>query len=181
MDQKSPVWLSKNQRGPVWPQSGQWSPIAISRNQQEGTSVCPRAGAGLCLWLWAPGLVLGSLAGASDFRAGTSLSGCGFRPEAGAGFLCCGFRFRPRTRASLSGWGWALREGMASSCTRADSGWTLGNITAATEWSGAGMGCTGSAGVTSPGGGQGTLRRCVEGRGLVRAIGDFNPGDGVIL
>ena len=54
---------------------------------------------------YGPGLVLDPLAGASDFRAGTGLSGCGFRPKAGAGFLCCGFRFRPRASAHLSGWG----------------------------------------------------------------------------
>ena len=32
-------------------------------------------------------------------------------------------------------------EGMASSCTREDSGWTLGNITSLKGWSGTGMGC----------------------------------------
>jgi len=32
-------------------------------------------------------------------------------------------------------------EGMASSCTREDSGWTLGNTTSLKEWSGTGMGC----------------------------------------
>ena len=34
-------------------------------------------------------------------------------------------------------------EGMASSCTREGSGWTLGNTTSLKEWSGAGMGCPG--------------------------------------
>jgi len=62
------------------------------------------ASVALTVALW-PRAGAGSLAGASDFRAGTSLSDCGFRPKAGAGFLCCGFRFRPRTGASLSGWG----------------------------------------------------------------------------
>jgi len=32
-------------------------------------------------------------------------------------------------------------EGMASSCAREDSGWTLGNTTSLKGWSGAGMGC----------------------------------------
>ena len=32
-------------------------------------------------------------------------------------------------------------EGMASSCTRGDSGWTLGNTTSLKEWSGMGTGC----------------------------------------
>jgi len=32
-------------------------------------------------------------------------------------------------------------EGMASSCTREDSGWTLGNTTSLKGWSGTGMGC----------------------------------------
>ena len=70
---------------------------------------------------------------------------------------------------------------MASSCTMGDSGWMLGNITAPTEWLGTAMGCSGSGGVTDPGGVQGTLRRCVEGHGLVRAIGDFDLSDCVIL
>jgi len=34
-------------------------------------------------------------------------------------------------------------EGMASSCTREDSGWTLGNTTSLKGWSGTGMGCPG--------------------------------------
>ena len=33
------------------------------------------------------------------------------------------------------------REGMASSCAREDSGWTLGNTTSLKGWSGTGMGC----------------------------------------
>ena len=33
------------------------------------------------------------------------------------------------------------REGMASSCARVDSGWTLGNTTTLKGWSGTGMGC----------------------------------------
>ena len=33
------------------------------------------------------------------------------------------------------------REGMASSCAREDSGWTLGNTTCLKGWSGTGMGC----------------------------------------
>ena len=32
-------------------------------------------------------------------------------------------------------------EGMASSCAREDSGWTLGNTTSLKGWSGTGMGC----------------------------------------
>ena len=32
-------------------------------------------------------------------------------------------------------------EGMASSCSREDSGWTLGNTTSLKGWSGTGMGC----------------------------------------
>ena len=32
-------------------------------------------------------------------------------------------------------------EGMASSCAREDSGWTLGNTTCLKGWSGTGMGC----------------------------------------
>ena len=34
------------------------------------------------------------------------------------------------------------------------------------------MGCQGGGGVTDPGGVQGTFGCCVEGRGLVRTIGD---------
>ena len=33
------------------------------------------------------------------------------------------------------------REGMASSCAREDSGWTLGNTPSLKGWSGTGMGC----------------------------------------
>ena len=33
------------------------------------------------------------------------------------------------------------REGMASSCAREGSGWTLGNTTSLEGWSGTGMGC----------------------------------------
>jgi len=62
---------------------------------------------------------------------------------------------------------------MALSCTRGDSGWTLRNTTFPKEWSGAGMGCSGSGEVTGPGGVQGTFRCCVEGHGLERTIGDW--------
>ena len=48
----------------------------------------------------------------------------------------------------------------------------LGNSTAPKEWSGTAKGCPGTDGVTDPGGVQGTFGRCVEGHGLVRAIGD---------
>jgi len=41
---------------------------------------------------------------------------------------------------------------MASHCTRGGSGWLLGNISSQKEWSGRGMGCPGSGGVTIPGG-----------------------------
>ena len=34
------------------------------------------------------------------------------------------------------------------------------------------MGCQGGGGATDPGGVQGMFERCVEGRGLVRTIGD---------
>jgi len=61
---------------------------------------------------------------------------------------------------------------MASSCTREDSGWTLGNTTSLKGWSGTGMGCPGGGGVTDPGGVQETFGHCVEGHGLVRTIGD---------
>ena len=61
---------------------------------------------------------------------------------------------------------------MASSCTRGDSHWTLGNNTSLKEWSGTGMGCHGGGGVTDPGGVQRMFGLCVEGHGLVRAIGD---------
>ena len=65
-------------------------------------------------------------------------------------------------------------EGMASSCTREDSGWTLGNTTSLKEWSGTGMGChsSGGGGVTDPGGVERTFGFCVEGHGLARTIGE---------
>ena len=63
-------------------------------------------------------------------------------------------------------------KGMASSCTRGDSGWMFGNTTFPKEWSGTGMAAQGGGGVTNPGGVQGTFRRCTEGHGLMRTIGD---------
>jgi len=44
---------------------------------------------------------------------------------------------------SLFSLGWLVigLEGMASSCAREDSGWTLGNTTSLKGWSGTGMGC----------------------------------------
>jgi len=56
---------------------------------------------------------------------------------------------------------------MASSCTRGDSGWMLGN-TSPREWSGTGMGWQGSGGVTIARGVQETFWCCTEGHGLVR-------------
>jgi len=41
----------------------------------------------------------------------------------------------------ISGLGLLGLEGMASSCARKDSGWTLGNNTSLKGWSGTGMGC----------------------------------------
>jgi len=41
-------------------------------------------------------------------------------------------------------------EGMASSCTREGSGWTLGNTTSLKGWSGTGMGCHSREVVESP-------------------------------
>ena len=43
--------------------------------------------------------------------------------------------------ASSPGWLVIEREGMASSCAREGSGWTLGNNTSLKGWSGTGMGC----------------------------------------
>ena len=63
-------------------------------------------------------------------------------------------------------------EGMASSCTREDSGWMLGNTTSLEGWSGTGMGCPERCGVTEPGGVQRAFGCCVEGHGLARTIGD---------
>ena len=63
-------------------------------------------------------------------------------------------------------------EGMASSCTRGDSGWTLGNTTSLKGWSGTGMGCPERWWSHQPGSVQGMFRRCVEGHGLVGTIGD---------
>ena len=62
-------------------------------------------------------------------------------------------------------------EGMASSCAREDSGWTLGNTTSLEGWSGTGMGCPERA-VTEPGGVQRAFGCCVEGHGLTRTIGE---------
>ena len=56
---------------------------------------------------------------------------------------------------------------MASSCARGDSGWMLGKKFSPKEWSGAGMGCPGSVGVTISGGVQEMCRCCSEGHGLV--------------
>ena len=61
---------------------------------------------------------------------------------------------------------------MASSCTREDSGWTLGNTTSLKGWSGTGMAAQGGGGVTNPGGVQGTFGCCAEGHGLARTIGE---------
>ena len=63
-------------------------------------------------------------------------------------------------------------EGMASSCAREDSGWTLGNTTSlkggqALEWT-----AQRGGGVTDPGGVQGTFGCCVEGHGLAGTIGE---------
>ena len=64
-------------------------------------------------------------------------------------------------------------EGMASSCAKEGSGWTLGNTTSLKGWSGTGMGCP-ERWWSHPdtGGAQGTFGRCVEGDGLARTIGD---------
>jgi len=60
---------------------------------------------------------------------------------------------------------------MASSCTREDSGWTLGNTTSlkgqSLEWA-----AQRGGGVTEPGGVQRALGCCVEGHGLARTIGE---------
>ena len=61
---------------------------------------------------------------------------------------------------------------MASSCTREDSGWTLGNTTSLKGWSGTGMGSPRGGGVTEPGGVQRAFGCCAEGHGLARTIGD---------
>ena len=63
------------------------------------------------------------------------------------------------------------REGMASSCAREDSGWTLGNTTSLKGWSGTGMGCPERWWSHEPGGVQRAFGCCVEGHGLVRTIG----------
>jgi len=51
----------------------------------------------------------------------------------------------------------------ASSWARGGSGWMLGKISSAKEWSGAGMAAQGGGGVTIPGGVQGTFRCYTEG------------------
>ena len=62
---------------------------------------------------------------------------------------------------------------MASSCTRGDSAWTLGNNSPGEhspgelEWAAQGAG-----GVTVPGGVQEMLRCCTEGHGLVGSVGE---------
>ena len=58
---------------------------------------------------------------------------------------------------------------MASSCTRGDSGWMLGNTNSPRERSGTGMG---GGGVTDPGGLQRAFGYCVEGHGLARTTGE---------
>ena len=63
-------------------------------------------------------------------------------------------------------------EGMASSCAREGSGWTLGNTTSLKGWSDTRMGCQRGGGVTEPGGVQRVFGCCVEGHGLARTIGD---------
>jgi len=62
-------------------------------------------------------------------------------------------------------------EGMASSCARRDSGWTLGN-TSPKEWSGAGMGCPGRWWSHRPWRRSRNIWILFEGHGLVRSIGD---------
>ena len=59
-------------------------------------------------------------------------------------------------------------ESVASRWARGDSDWKWGKTTPK-EWSGTGMGCSGSSGVTNSGGVQGMFRCCTEGRGLVGA------------
>ena len=63
-------------------------------------------------------------------------------------------------------------EGMASSCSRGDSGWTLGKTSSLKEWSDARMAAQRGGGVTNSGDSQETFRRCTEGHGLVGNIGD---------
>ena len=63
-------------------------------------------------------------------------------------------------------------EGMASSCARGGSGWTLGNTTSLKVWSALGWAAQRGGGVTDPGRVQRTFVRYVEGHGLVRTIGE---------
>ena len=60
---------------------------------------------------------------------------------------------------------------MTSSCTRGDSGWTLGNTSSQREWSGAGMGYPGRWWCHHPCV-QEEFRCCTNGHGLVGNIGD---------
>ena len=66
---------------------------------------------------------------------------------------------------SASSLGWLVigLEGMASSCTRGDSGWMLGNTTSLKGWSGSGMGCPERWWSHRPW----RFGCCVEGHGLV--------------
>jgi len=63
-------------------------------------------------------------------------------------------------------------EGMASSCTREDSGWTSGNSTSLKGCSGTGMGYPERWWSHRPWCVQGMFGCCVEGHGLARTIGD---------
>ena len=56
---------------------------------------------------------------------------------------------------------------MASSCTRGDSGWTLGNTTFSESGQTLEWAAQGGGEVTNPGGVQGTFRCCVEGHALI--------------
>ena len=67
---------------------------------------------------------------------------------------------------------------MASSCSRGDSGWTLGNNSSLREWSSAGMSAQGGGEVTDLGGVQEMFRCCTEGHGLVGNIGDVDSWTG---
>jgi len=60
---------------------------------------------------------------------------------------------------------------MASSCTREDSGWTLGNTTSLKGRSGTGMGCP-QRWWSQPGGVQRVFGCCTGGHGLTRTSGE---------